>query len=142
VDHIPAGFVAPRCTKLILDMPAELESYARAWRRRFAAAEGARVARAEAARALLPALARHLADGYQARRVWLHGSLVEGGFHERSDIDLAAEGLPAGAALFRAAAELDDLATPFTVDLVPFEEAHPALRERILARGELIHDGR
>ncbi len=120
----------------------ELESYVQAWRQRFAGAERARQTRARAARAVLPKLVHHLAERYGVRRVWVFGSLVEGGFHERSDIDLAAEGLPRGAALFRAAAELDELAAPFNVDLVPLEEARPALRERITTRGQLLHDAR
>ena len=121
---------------------AGLQTYVRAWRDRFETAEKARRMRAAAARATLPALVRHLVEGYGVRRVWVYGSLVEGGFHEYSDIDLAAEGLPPGSALFRAAAELDDLVAPFRVDLVPIEEARPAVRERILTRGELLHDGR
>jgi len=119
-----------------------LQPYVRAWRERFETAEKAREGRAAAARATLPVLVRHLVEAYGVRRVWVFGSLVEGGFHEYSDIDVAAEGLPPGAALFRAAAELDDLARPFRVDLVPIEEARPAVRERILTRGELIHEGR
>lgn len=118
---------------------ADLETYARAWRLRFALAEEERRRRAQAARSLLPALGRHLVQRFGARRVWVFGSLVEGGFHNRSDIDLAAEGLPGGAALFRAGVELDELASPFEVHLVPVEDAPPALRERIFARGELLH---
>jgi predicted nucleotidyltransferase len=118
----------------------ELEPYVRAWQQRFMVAEQSREKRAHAARALLPKLVRHLAERYGVRRVWVFGSLVEGGFHERSDIDLAAEGVRSGAALFRAAAELDDLAVPFSVDLVPLEDARPALRERIVARGQLLYD--
>lgn len=121
---------------------AHLQTYVRAWRERFETAEKARRARAAAARAVLPALVRHLVETYGVRRVWVYGSLVEGGFHEYSDIDLAAEGLPPGSALFRAAAELDDLARPFVVDLAPIEEVRPAVRQRILTRGELLHDGR
>lgn len=120
--------------------PVDLEPYVRAWRERFARAEQERRERAARARALLPALVRHLVERYGVRRVWLFGSLAGAGFRERSDIDLAAEGLPAGAALFRAAAELDDLARPFTVDLVPLEDAREPVRERILACGELLHD--
>ena len=118
-----------------------LAPYVRAWQQRFAEAAQARERRAAAARAALPTLVRYLVERYGVRRVWVFGSLVDGGFHERSDIDLAAEGLPPGAALFRAAAELDDLAAPFTTDLVPLEEARPALRARIAARGQLLYDG-
>jgi len=73
-----------------------LRPFADAWRERFAGRERDRLALERRARALLPALARHLVERYGARRVWLFGSLVEGGFDMGSDIDLAAEGLPAG----------------------------------------------
>jgi predicted nucleotidyltransferase len=119
---------------------SDVESYAAAWRARFHEAAEARAQRAAAARALLPRLVRHLAEGYGVRRVWLHGSLAEGGFHERSDIDLAAEGFAPDAAPFRAAAELDELARPFAVDLVPLEDARPSLRARVLQHGELLYD--
>ena len=68
------------------------------------------------------------------------GPRLTGGGHEHSDIDLAAEGLPPGSAPFRAAAELDDLARPFAVDLVPLEDARPEMRTRIHQRGELLYD--
>ena len=41
-----------------------------------------------------------------------------------------------------AGAELDDLGRPFRVDLVPIEDAREPVRAKILARGELLHDGR
>jgi predicted nucleotidyltransferase len=118
----------------------DVESYAGAWRARFHAAEQARADRAAAARTLLPRLVRHLAERYSVRRVWLYGSLAEGGFHEHSDIDLAAEGFPPGSAPFRAGCELDELARPFAVDLVPLEDARPSVRAHILQRGELLYD--
>jgi predicted nucleotidyltransferase len=81
-----------------------------------------------------------LAERYGVRRVWLHGSLAEGGFHEHSDIDLAAEGFAPDSAPFRAGAELDELARPLAVDLVPLEDARPSVRARILQHGELLYD--
>jgi hypothetical protein len=83
--------------------PAELERYIRAWRERFAEAGAERRERAGRARALLPAVVGHLVERRGVRRVWLFGSLAEAGIGEWSDIDLAAEGLPGGSALFRAA---------------------------------------
>ena len=116
-----------------------LEPYVSAWHLRFRKRDEAMARLAAEARAILPRLVSHLVEAHGARRVWLFGSLAEGGFEEDSDIDLAVEGLPAGAAPFRAAAELDDLARPFRVDLVPIEDASDALRERILQHGESIH---
>ena len=119
---------------------ADLESYVSAWRKRFALAERERAALERRARDLLPILCRHLTEHYGARRIWLIGSLAEGGFHETSDIDLVVEGLPPGAELFRAGAELDDLARPFRVDLVPYEDAWEPVRRRAVASGEVLHD--
>jgi predicted nucleotidyltransferase len=133
---------ASRLDTAVLGMQrSDVESYAGAWRARFQAAEQARADRAAVARALLPRLVQHLAERYGVRRVWLYGSLAEGGFHEHSDIDLAAEGFPPGSALFRAGAELEELARPFTVDLVPLEDARPSVQAHILQAGELLYDG-
>lgn len=116
-----------------------LEPYISAWRARFRERDEAIARHAAAARAVLPRLVSHLVEAHGARRVWLFGSLAEDAFDEDSDIDLAVEGLGAGTAPFRAAAELDDLARPLRVDLVPLEDAPAALRTRILQRGELLH---
>jgi len=124
-----------------MEVRPDLGPYLSAWRQRFAHADERRAARARSALAVLPALVGHLVSHYGVRRVWLFGSLEEGGFHEHSDIDLAVAGLPPGSALFRAAAELDELAQPFVVDLVPIEEARAALRERVVRRGRVLYDG-
>ncbi|MDI7266471.1 MAG: nucleotidyltransferase domain-containing protein [Myxococcota bacterium] len=118
----------------------DIQAYVEAWRRRFCEAERAREERARTARSLLPLLAGHLVRQYGARRVWVFGSLAEGGFHDRSDIDLAVEGLSPGSALFRAGADLDDLARPFRVDLVPIEDARDEVRAHVLRHGEMIRD--
>ena len=117
----------------------DLEPYVRAWHERFVEAETARRRLAETARARLPALTRYLVERYGVTRVWLFGSLSQDALHEHSDIDIAAEGLPPGASLFRAAAELDDLARPFHVDLVPLEDAFISVRDKILLTGELLY---
>ena len=86
---------------------------------------------------------RQIGELYGARlkKVVLYGSYARGqGNDEHSDIDLAAEGFASDGAPFRAAAELDALARPFTVDLVPFEDARPGVRARVLKRGELLYD--
>jgi predicted nucleotidyltransferase len=65
-----------------------------------------------------------------ARRVVLFGSLARGRPQdERSDIDLAVEGLPP-ALFFRTLSELD-VALDIDVDLVALEDAPPALRTQI-----------
>ncbi len=121
-------------------MTAPFASYVEAWKSRWEAdrAEDLRLARE--ARSLVPRLADHLRKAHGARRVFLFGSLAEGRFHRGSDIDLAAEGLAPGAVLYRAGAELDDLAAPFRVDLVPLEDAVEPLRRKVLEHGVEVDD--
>ena len=71
------------------------------------------------------------------RRVFLFGSLVWGGVHSRTDVDLAVEGLPpAERASFhvRISREVDA-----EVDVVLLESAPDTLRRRILQDGELVY---
>lgn len=72
------------------------------------------------------------------RRVVLFGSLAgEGGLvHERSDIDLAVDGLPSG--IDGALGEILDESTGFHVDLVRWEDATPEFRKRIEEEGEVL----
>lgn len=72
-----------------------------------------------------------------ASRVWVFGSLAWGTAHEGSDLDLAAEGLPAAELLGAQGALL--MAAPGRVDLVRIEEAPAALAARIRAEGRLVH---
>jgi predicted nucleotidyltransferase len=92
------------------------------------------VDRAKRLHAVLPAAQHLLQEHYGAGRVILFGSLASGAYSERSDVDLAVDGLPAQR-YFEALAELMDLfAGP--VDLVRLEEAPESLRARIAAEGK------
>jgi predicted nucleotidyltransferase len=77
-----------------------------------------------------------------AARVWLFGSLAAGAPQDdRSDIDLAVEGLPPDR-YYRMVSELDRVAR-CPVDLVEMERARPALRRRIeQCRKFLPHEDR
>lgn len=87
---------------------------------------------AQQVRALLPGLVA----ATPATRVFLFGSLVWGGLHAASDVDLAVEGLNA--------TEAGELAAAFVwliepwVDVVRLETAAATLRDRVLADGELL----
>jgi predicted nucleotidyltransferase len=69
-------------------------------------------------------------------RLVVFGSLVEGGFHERSDLDLAIFGLPSGADS-QAAVEIEAMlaAAGFDVDIALERFLCPSLHERVLNRG-------
>jgi predicted nucleotidyltransferase len=116
----------------------EFASYIRGWKARWRERAEARRARASAARTSAERCAAALAQKHGARRVWLYGStLFPESFHERSDIDLAAEGLDDW---LRAGLTCESLAKGFEVSLVPLEDAHEGLRTWILAEGVLLYD--
>nr|HID14120.1 nucleotidyltransferase domain-containing protein [Anaerolineae bacterium] len=81
-----------------------------------------------------------LKQRFGARRVLLFGSLAgEGEWHERSDIDLAVEGLTP-ADFFPAYSACRDLLPrdlDLDLDLVPLEDAYPEMRARILGEVEM-----
>lgn len=109
----------------------------RAWARNVEDARArAASARVRAARAALPALTKCLADEFGATSITLFGSLAAGEAHERSDIDLAVEGL-ASEDYFRALASLLEVA-PCPVDLVCLEDAPESLRALVRDEGEVL----
>jgi uncharacterized protein len=77
--------------------------------------------------------AREVLMAFGARRVWLFGSLATGHAKPDSDVDLAAEGLPADI-YFKALADLMGLFQA-PVDLVRWEDAPESLRNRVLTEG-------
>lgn len=92
-------------------------------------------ARAAELRALVPALAEEL-RALGAARVWVFGSLVWGGLHPESDLDLAVFGLPPGRLIEAYDRLWRRAGTP--VDLVTLETCAPELRDRIMAAGEEV----
>ncbi|MBM4201523.1 MAG: nucleotidyltransferase domain-containing protein [Gammaproteobacteria bacterium] len=81
-------------------------------------------------------IAAVLRDQFGATRVIVFGSLVRGRFTERSDLDLAVEGLDAER--FFAALAMANGLTDRTVDLKPLESLSPHFRERVLATGREV----
>jgi len=79
-----------------------------------------------------------LKEEFKAEKVWLFGSLLqEGKFHERSDIDLAAKGIPPEK-FYKALGKIMRKVEGFKVDLVDMDDARESLRERIKEEGEVI----
>jgi len=116
--------------------------YRRAWQRRWREAEERQQEHIRQMREVAHKCARLLVEQYGARRVYLFGSLVSSRqLHERSDIDLAVEGLGPGRVYWRALSQLWRLLPPgVELDLVPLEDAYPELAEYIRQEGELIYD--
>lgn len=104
-------------------------------RRREAEVAGRRAERRERAWVVAREAADLLRSRYGVSRVLVFGSLAEGThFTERSDIDLAAEGLPPEehfAALGRLLAAFTD----FELDLVDLDACPDGLRQAILKTG-------
>lgn len=80
-----------------------------------------------------------LKEKYNAKRVFLIGSLVHGFIHEKSDIDLVVEGL-APELYMKALTELwDILPAGVELNLIPYEDAFPSLKEKAVKEGELVY---
>ncbi len=91
--------------------------------------------RRQAALAVAQQTAALLKQNYGATRVVLYGSTAHGRwFHDDSDIDLAAEGIPADSYL-RAWNAVDALTPDFEVNLLDWGDATPALLESIEREG-------
>jgi uncharacterized protein len=79
--------------------------------------------------------ARRLKEDFGATRVIVYGSLAHGAwFNQRSDIDLAVEGI-VSEAFWKAWCSLDVLESSFEINLVPMESASPRLHREILDWG-------
>lgn len=78
-------------------------------------------------------IAALLRKTFNVSRVMLYGSLVEGGFDARSDIDLMIDGF--SGPFWRMYSEAGALADPFTLSIVCKEDAAPSLVEHVLQRG-------
>jgi len=122
-------------------MTQKYVEYRRAWRRRWREAEEQDRKRGEELREVALACARLLVDRFDARRVYLFGSLARGRrLHGGSDIDLAVEGLGPGRIYWRALSRLWELLPPgVELDLVPLEDAYPELVDLIHREGELLY---
>ena len=76
---------------------------------------------------------------YHVKRVYIIGSLATGILHDRSDIDLVVEGLPAELYI-KALTELYDILLPgIELNLIPLEDAFDSLKEKTLKEGQLVY---
>jgi predicted nucleotidyltransferase len=114
-------------------MAVTVEDAAATLRRRDEARRAAAARRAADLLGRLSEAKRLLVDVHRSRRVVLFGSLARGDSGERSDVDLAVEGL-APDAYFPALADVT-VALGCLVDLVRVEIAPPSLLARIAEEG-------
>ncbi len=81
-----------------------------------------------------------IAEKYQAKKIYQWGSLLnEEHFNEKSDIDIAVEGLTSAKEFFAILGDAEEL-TSFPVDLVEIEKIHPIHAESIKKEGKLIYE--
>jgi len=93
------------------------------------------------AQAVVKRLIHILVRDYHVSKIILVGSLADKhrfGFH--SDIDLCVEGIP-DKLYFKAVGELLMEAGEFDIDLVPFENVTPKMRE-LIEKGKVLYDKR
>ena len=77
---------------------------------------------------------------YRPRRIYQWGSLLDRRiFWERSDIDIAVEGIKAPDEFFAMYGETDRLAS-VPLDLVALEKIEPEFAEIILLKGKLVYE--
>ncbi len=85
-------------------------------------------------------IVQHIIDRYHPVRIYQWGSLIDAShFSERSDIDVAVEGILDAReffALLRDAAAMTEL----PVDVVQLETIHPVYAESIRSRGKIIYE--
>jgi predicted nucleotidyltransferase len=79
-------------------------------------------------------IARFLKTKHGATRVVLFGSLAEGFFKDRSDIDIYFEGVP-GNRIFAAVGHCLELFRKANIDLQPASFREAAFRQRVLKEG-------
>ena len=83
-----------------------------------------------------------IAAEFAPRRIWQWGSLLHRDrFSERSDIDIALEGLGAAERLFQVHARAEELST-FPLDIVELERIEPEYAHLIRTHGRLVHGAR
>ena len=83
-----------------------------------------------------------IAAEFAPRRIWQWGSLLHRDrFSERSDIDIALEGLGAAERLFQVYARAEELST-FPLDIVEMERIEPEYANLIRTTGRLVHGPR
>jgi len=115
----------------------EIQSYIHGWRERALRSEETRKQRMHAAQKSAALCAQTLIDEFNATRVFLIGSLAEGGFRLNSDIDLIVEGL-APQSYFHALSCISRLAGDIEVDLIPWESYK--YKAEVLEKGRLLYE--
>lgn len=120
---------------------AELAQMRARLQRRNRQRQAALAERLARARADFERIVDHLWRTYRLTRIWQWGSLIhERHFWERSDIDLALEGVDSAATYFAIIADAE-ARTGLPVHVVELDKLHPAFAEWIRASGRVVRGG-
>ena len=119
-------------SKTALDIPRALWSRYHPFERK--SEHSLPAAQVTEARGIAHKVAEELIKRFGAKRVVIFGSLARGDFGKRSDIDLAAWGIPP-ADYFRAVAFVTGFASPWKIDLIDADDCSTSLGEVILREG-------
>lgn len=96
--------------------------------------------RLEMARKDFDHIVDHIARTYRPKRIWQWGSLIDGHhFSERSDIDIAIEGVEDPKTFFAILGDAMDMSS-LPVDVVQLETIHPAHADSIRSRGRIVYE--
>jgi predicted nucleotidyltransferase len=96
--------------------------------------------RLETARKDFNRIVDHIARTYRPKRIWQWGSLIDGHhFSERSDIDIAIEGIEDPKTFFAILGDAMDMSS-LPVDVVQIEAIHPAYADSIRSRGRIAYE--
>lgn len=112
----------------------DMAVYRTAARQKEVQEQQARNLRLQQARQIAKQAADILKEKFGAKQVVLFGSLAQDMFHQRSDIDLAVEGIDSKQ-FWQAWNTLDTLGPEFEIDLVAMETVSPKLRQQIEQEG-------
>ncbi len=85
-------------------------------------------------------IVKMIIEKYHPKRIYQWGSLIDGShFTERSDIDIAIEGITSAEQFFAILGEAERL-TNFPIDLVQMESIHTLHAESIRRKGKIVYE--
>ena len=85
-------------------------------------------------------IVKMIIEKYHPKRIYQWGSLIHGShFTERSDIDIAIEGITSARQFFAILGEAESL-TNFPIDLVQMESVHTLHAESIRKKGKIVYE--
>lgn len=115
----------------------DIENYVASWRKRNEFEKHKSYERYQEARKTIPIIIDILTK-YDVEKIILFGSICQPkDFRKHSDIDIAAVGLK-DQYFFKAYGELM-MTLDFEIDLKPYEQLDPLMKDQILKRGEIIY---